>query len=209
MTLLRKAEHRALSRITLSGKVLDLGGDARSSYALTLAAEARVVTVNISTATGADIVANLEEPLPIPNDSYDHVLLMNVLEHVFEYRLLLDECARVLRPGGSIVIIVPYLFPYHASPSDFHRYSAEALNRALSSAGFTTVEIEPLGSGVFSARWLMLERLLPGRVQDFIAPGTHALASLADAVFTSLAHTLRKKYNPADYALGFCAVAKL
>lgn len=209
MTLLRKAEHQALSRISLSGDVLDLGGEKRSKYALQIATEARVTTFNISPELGADIVANLEESLPIPDNSYDHALLMNVLEHVFEYRLLLGECARVVRPGGSIVIVVPYLFPYHASPSDFHRYSKEALVRALTSAGFSDIEVSPLGSGVFSAQWLFLERLLPGRIQDLLAPITHSTVQGADVLFTALARRLRKKYDPADYALGFCATAKL
>jgi SAM-dependent methyltransferase len=209
MTALRTAEHRALERITLSGEVLDLGGEARSNHALHLAEGATVTTVNISTETDADIVADLEKPLPIANASYDAALLMNVLEHVFEYRALLNECARVLRPGGKVVIIVPYLFPYHASPSDFHRYSKEALSRSLTAAGFNGVAVEALGTGVFAARWLMLERLLPGKVQTILAPITHTLVVVMDAVFTSLARALGKKYEPSDYALGFCATAHL
>jgi SAM-dependent methyltransferase len=209
MTALRSAEHKALSRIKLEGDILDLGGDARSSYSLQIAKGAHLTTVNISKEAGADIIADLEKPLPILAASYDAVLLMNVLEHVFEYRALLGECARVLRPGGKIVVIVPYMFPYHASPHDFHRYSKEALERALTSAGFQGIAVEALGSGVFSARWLMLERLLPGRLQNILAPLTHNFSAFLDALCTRLARALGKKYDPADYALGFCASAHL
>lgn len=207
MTMLRLAEHAALSHIELTGKVLDLGGDARSTYAMRLAAGATVTTVNMASETGADILSDLEEPLPIEDDSFDAVLLMNVLEHVFEYRALLNECARILVPGGKIVIIVPYMFPYHASPHDFHRYSREALSRALVSAGCTVDAVLPLGTGVFAARWLFLERLLPGRVQNLLAPLTHTCVRMFDGVFTALAKGLKKKYDPADYALGFCITA--
>lgn len=207
MTMLRTEEHIALSRISLTGKVLDLGGDARSTYAISLSSEATVTTVNLAPETGADIIADLEAPLPIATHSYDAVLLMNVLEHVFEYRALLNECARVLVPGGRAVIIVPYMFPYHASPSDFHRYSKEALTRALITAGFTVDTVTPLGTGVFAARWLFIERLLPGAVQNLLAPFTHAWMRVADRAFTGLARILKKKYEPADYALGFCVTA--
>lgn len=209
MTMLRSAEHNALSQIGLTGKVLDLGGDARSTYAVNLATGAMVTTLNMAPETGADIIADLEKPLPIEDNSYDAVMLMNVLEHVFEYRALLDECARVLVPGGKIVIIVPYMFPYHASPHDFHRYSGEALSRALVSAGCTVDAVLPLGTGVFAARWLFLERLLPGRVQNVLAPLTYTCARALDGAFTALAKGLKKKYDPADYALGFCVTAHL
>ncbi len=205
--MLRSDEHRILATMKLSGEVLDLGGDSRSTYAVTLGEGAHVTTVNISQETGADVIADLEKPLPLKDSSYDGVMLMNVLEHVFEYRALLSECARVLRSGGRAVIVVPYMFPYHASPSDFHRYSKEALTRALEAAGFTVDAVTPLGSGVFAARWLFIERLLPGKLQNLLAPITHTWMRMADGLFTKLARALKKQYDPSDYALGFCVTA--
>lgn len=208
MTILRKAEHQALSGFPLTGKVLDLGGDARSEYRTLFSGDFAITTVNILPEAEPDILADLEKPLPIPDASYDAVLLINVLEHVFEYRALLNECARVVRPGGAIVIVVPYLFPYHASPSDFHRYSADALSRALTSSGFGTVAIRPLGTGLISARVVLTERLLPGPVQAVLALVMHPLAGALDTLVTMLARLLGKKYSPSDYALGFFASAK-
>ena len=205
--MLRSDEHRILATMKLSGEVLDLGGDSRSTYAVTLGEGAHVTTVNISQETGADVIADLEKPLPLKDSSYDGVMLMNVLEHVFEYRALLSECARVLRSGGRAVIVVPYMFPYHASPSDFHRYSKEALTRALEAAGFPVDAVTPLGSGVFAARWLFIERLLPGKLQNLLAPITHTWMRMADGLFTKLARALKKQYDPSDYALGFCVTA--
>ncbi|HRH24002.1 MAG TPA: class I SAM-dependent methyltransferase [Candidatus Paceibacterota bacterium] len=208
MTILRKAEHQALAGFPLSGKVLDLGGDTRSDYRNMFSGDYAITTVNMLPEAKPDILADLEEPLPIEDASYDAVLLINVMEHVFEYRALLLECARVLRPGGTIVIIVPYLFPYHASPHDYHRYSAEALSRALLISGFKDDVVRPLGSGIISARVVLTERLLPGAVQSVLALILHPLAGMLDGLFSSLARLLRKKYSPSDYALGFLASAK-
>lgn len=206
MTILRKAEHRALKGIELSGKVLDLGGDERSSYRNLFRGSFVLTTVNLDAKTKPDIIANLEEMLPIPDASFDEVLLINVLEHVFEYRSLISECHRVLVPGGKIIIVVPYIFPYHASPDDYHRYSASALQRMLSD--FSDVQIQSLGSGVFSAKWVLFERLLPSKIQDLLAFITHPLVGFVDALFTGLARVLRKQYVPSDYALGFLVTAQ-
>jgi SAM-dependent methyltransferase len=208
MTILRQAEHAALKDFPLSGLVLDLGGDARSEYRNLFSGDYTITTVNIVPEAEPDILADLEKPLPIETASYDAVLLINVLEHVFEYRALLSECARVLRPGGKIVIIVPFLFPYHASPNDFHRYSAETLARALGIAGFTDAKVIPLGTGVFSARVVLTERLLPGAFQNIVGLVSHPVARVLDRSFTFFARMLRKKYHPTDYALGFFASAE-
>jgi SAM-dependent methyltransferase len=133
---------------------------------------------------------------------------MNVLEHIFNAQQLLRESARILTSGGKIVIAVPYLFPYHPSPNDYFRFSKTALERMLSEAGFVDIAIRPLGSGMFSARLLMFERLLPGSVQKLLALLTHPFVRLLDSLFTSFARSLRKKYDPSDYALGFLVTAR-
>ena len=207
MTILRKAEHRALSNIELGGKVVDLGGDVRSDYLAIIKGKRDLTVVNMDPKTKPDVIADLEEQLPLPNGSYDGALLINVLEHVYRYRELLTETARILKPGGTVLIVVPYMLPYHPSPRDFHRFSSEALTRHLADTGFTDIRVTPLGSGVFAARYLFLERLLPGALQDLLGLVCHPLAALFDALFSGLASSLRKSYQRTDYALGFAIEA--
>jgi hypothetical protein len=38
---------------------------------------------------------------------------------------------RILRPGGVLVISVPFVFPYHGTPEDFHRFSEFAMQKHL------------------------------------------------------------------------------
>lgn len=206
MTILRKAEHAALSSLTLSGNALDLGGDKRSEYIHLLKGNFSISTANIDPKTRPDIVCDLEKPLPIDDLSYDTALLINVLEHIFEYRQLLRETRRVLKPGGRAVIVVPFLFPVHGSPHDYHRYTSSALQRALEVEGFSDIYIAPLGTGVCAVRWVLIERLLPSplRFLSFIA---NPLTVLGDAAVRVLARTMRKKYDPSDYPLGYMALA--
>lgn len=202
MTILRKAEYRALQHISLAGSVIDLGGDARSEYHSLFKGNFSMTVANLGGATKPDITLDLEQPLPMPAESYDCALLINVLEHIFEYRQLLRETARVLRPQGRIVIVVPFLFPYHPSPNDYHRYTSATLQKSLSESGFTNISIVSLGTGVCAVRWVLIERLLP----RFLRPLSlifNPLSGFFDRVFTKCAQHLGKKYNPSDYALGY------
>lgn len=209
MSLLRKVECDALSELILSGAVVDLGGEKRSDYRQICKGDFSLTTVNLLTDAEPDIVADLERPLPLADRTYDAALLLNVLEHIFEYRQLLLETRRILKPGGMAVVVVPFMFPYHASPHDYHRFTGEALRRELVNAGFIDLNIRALGSGVFAVRYNSLERLMPSYLQRLIAPFIYRCVTVVDSVFTRVARMLHKKYHPSDYALGFFVTARV
>ncbi len=206
-TLLRSAEHKALSHLTLAGSILDLGGDTRSKYRDCIQGDHTFTTVNFDQRTTPSIFHDLEQPLPIQDHSYDHVLLINVLEHIYAFHQLLGEAARVVRPGGSIIIVVPFLFPLHPSPNDYWRFSAQALQKECEKQRLVVQTITPLGSGVCAARHVMLERLLPFPIRALLFL-VRPLIVLVDLVFAFIAKAFKKKYQQSDYALGFLVCAQ-
>lgn len=207
-SLLRIAEHTALSQVTLTGSVLDVGGDKNSAYQSIFKGTYSLTTMNLDPKTSPDITADLEEPLPLTNALYDGVLLINVLEHIFNYKELLNESVRILKPGGQIVIIVPFLFPVHPSPRDYHRFTEETLQRECEMRSLQHVKIVALGSGVFSVRYLLLDRLLPAPLRLFGYFTVRYVTVFLDALLKLLAQVLDKKYDPAHYALGYCVTAQ-
>lgn len=207
-SLLRLAEHEALKGITLTGSVLDLGGDARGAYRSCVKGTHAWTTLNMDEKTKPDIFHDLEKPLPISDASYDNAMLMNVLEHIFEYRQLLSETARVVKQNGTVVIVVPFLFPVHPSPEDFHRFTEDTLRKECERAGLSVSHMTALGSGVFAARYVMLDRLLPAPLRLISFYTCRYITRAADLLFTALARALGKSYNPAHYALGYCVVAQ-
>src|SRR5919201_1685089 len=54
--------------------------------------------------------ANVDEPLPFANESFDAVVAGELLEHVRDPRRLVDEASRVLRGGGTFIASVPNAF---------------------------------------------------------------------------------------------------
>ncbi len=93
-----------------------------------------------------DHEADLNEGVPFLDDaSFDTVLLTDVLEHIYKPAQLVAEAHRVLRPGGHLIIGVPFLYWIHEDPHDFHRYTEFALRRLVADAGLDLVSLRAYG----------------------------------------------------------------
>lgn len=202
ITLLRRAEYKALSTLTFNGEAVDLGGSKDAPYLACIKGDFKVLTVNIDPKTKPDLFHDLEKPVPLESSRFNHAILMNVVEHIFRYRELLRETFRLLKPGGSVVVVIPFLFPVHPSPRDFRRLTDDALRSELEEVGFTNIKVVPLGTGVFASSFLAFDRLLPKPIRYI----TYVLgygAHFCDYVFAVLGRAVGKKYRQADYALGY------
>ena len=84
--------------------------------------------------------------LPFPVAEFDTVLCNQVLEHVFEPDVFLAELARVLKPGGMLILTVPFVWDEHEQPFDYARYSSFGLRHLLTKHGFAVKEhVKTLG----------------------------------------------------------------
>lgn len=92
---------------------------------------------------------------PIPDAVLDVVVMLNVLEHIEDDRAALSQVARMLKPGGHLVIEVPagpHLFDaYDRKLQHFRRYDMAGLSRQLESAGLQVVRQTHLGFLVYPA----------------------------------------------------------
>jgi SAM-dependent methyltransferase len=83
--------------------------------------------------------------IPLPDASIDSALCTEVLEHCPNPSDVLQEVHRVLKPGGHLLITVPFLWPLHEVPYDWARYTPFALRQLLESAGFLVQDVRSLG----------------------------------------------------------------
>ncbi|MEE2939986.1 MAG: methyltransferase domain-containing protein [Planctomycetota bacterium] len=98
--------------------------------------------------------------MPIRTDSVDTVLCTEVLEHVPDPMPMVHEMARVLKPGGKLLVTVPFVQPLHELPSDFHRFTPPALQHYAEEAGLVVESIEPRGNfasacGAMLSQWII------------------------------------------------------
>ncbi len=87
-----------------------------------------------------DIFANAS-CLPIQSDKFDVVTLFEIVEHLESPQEALKEAYRVLKPGGSLWLTVPFLYPIHDAPFDFQRLTSFGLFRDLTTSGFVDINI--------------------------------------------------------------------
>ncbi|MBI2516122.1 MAG: class I SAM-dependent methyltransferase [Opitutae bacterium] len=127
----------------LTGGVLDVGCGSKPYRAFIPAA--RYVGLEIDTPrTRADFSADVYydgRTLPFSAGSFDAVLCSQVFEHVFTPDEFLREIHRVLRPGGCLLLAVPFAWDEHEQPYDFARYSSFGLAAQLERAGLV-VEVQ-------------------------------------------------------------------
>jgi SAM-dependent methyltransferase len=84
--------------------------------------------------------------LPFADASVDTVLSTEVLEHVPDPRRCMREMARILKPGGRLLVTVPFVHPLHELPLDFYRFTPSALAEFACAAGLEVERIEPRGN---------------------------------------------------------------
>ena len=83
--------------------------------------------------------------IPFPDESFDTILLTDVLEHIVAPEPIIHEIARMLRPKGKAIITVPFFYWLHEQPHDFYRYTEFALRRFCERAGMEVLSLEPYG----------------------------------------------------------------
>ncbi len=101
-----------------------------------------------------DVECFLHE-IPRPNDTYDAIVLTQVLEHVPEPEAVLRELNRVLKPNGRLLVSVPLSSPLHGEPWHFFHFTHYALAGLSGRSNFEMESCEKIG-GAF---WTLGKRL--------------------------------------------------
>jgi SAM-dependent methyltransferase len=111
-----------------------------------------------------DLYCDLTQPLPFAGDSFETIILSDVLEHLPEPEKCWLEMNRLLTPGGKVLLNVPFSYRLHEEPHDFYRYTRFALERFAHQSGFEVVRLEPVGGLVECFVSLMSEVLISARL---------------------------------------------
>ncbi len=139
-----------LKTIVFHGNVLDVGGkkiNKRGSFIPPFDEVKCWDYLNLDATTIPDILCSATSIKAEKN--YDFVLMSEVLEYIEDYQLALSEAFRVIKPNGTLIISVPFLFPIHRDAGDYYRFTELALIGMLEKVGFKSINVQAMGS-VFS-----------------------------------------------------------
>lgn len=143
--IIRRGLYNGVSQFSdyMKGKLLDFGCGSKPYREL----------FNVSEYIGTDIEVSGHDhrhetidvyydgkTLPFTDGSFDSVFSSEVFEHVFNLDQILSELYRILKPGGHMLITVPFVWDEHEIPYDFARYTSFGLKHILREKGFHIVQ---------------------------------------------------------------------
>ena len=93
--------------------------------------------------------------LPFSENSVDVVILFDVLEHFNKCETAISEVVRVLKPGGLVLVQIPFLYPLHDSPYDYQRMTSFGLIDLIERNGLSMDEFDYRGEPLETAALLL------------------------------------------------------
>jgi SAM-dependent methyltransferase len=148
-----------------------------------------------------DILGDLAR-IPLRNSSVDCILCMVVLEHTRNPREVLLEFARVLKSGGTLIMVVPFLWEEHQIPHDYFRFTRYGVRCLFEPSPFDVDLVNPIG-GFF---WLCARRSIG--FLSFFQEGWRwllfaVLAPFLGFLLPIVLYFVDRLDNAKNYSLGF------
>ncbi len=163
----------------------------------------RVINLNLDAYEAVDLVADALN-IPLVDGSIDTVTCNAVVEHIQEPVRLVSEIRRVLKPRGHVQLMVPFVFPFHAYPADYQRYTRSGVLELM--RGFETLKLEIL-TGPTSALLVFLREylrlLVPGGERAVVRAVLNGITGWATFPFKYLDRLLNRRPTASNLAAAF------
>jgi SAM-dependent methyltransferase len=141
----------------LTGHLLNAGAGERDISAWLRTRGVTEITRYDLSSNDPDVVIGPLEKMPFADATFDSVLCNAVLEHVVDADAAMREIARVVKPGGAVIVAVPFLQPFHPCPGDYRRYTADGLADLGRRALLDVVAVLPVHSIAQTIGWILWE----------------------------------------------------
>lgn len=145
----------------MRGVVVDVGGKRENKRGAFQPPEGQAKSwmyLNLDLSTKPNIYGDVQR-IPLRGQSVDCILCTEVLEHLPRPGRCVDEMHRLLHDGGLVLASVPFVYPVHADPFDYQRFTEDGLRDLFKK--FKTVDVHRMG-GYAGSLGLMLELGITG-----------------------------------------------
>ena len=177
------------SRWITSGRVLDMGCgpgydalEMRQLGADVIGLDTSVAALSRAAKSGLPTVCGDGTELPFADESFDAVVMSQVLEHLPDPEATLDEVRRILRPGGSLLVMLPNYRSFQRSlfgnnwvnwhlPYHLWHFDQQTLASLLQSEGFAIRRLRTVSPG----EWALLSTRMRRRRETLKAPASKTL----------------------------------
>lgn len=157
--------------------------------------------------------------IPVEDNRFDFIVFNQVMEHLPEPALVLNELYRVLKPGGKMIYTGPLFYEEHEQPYDFYRYTQFALRYLFNTTGFVIERIDWL-EGYFGtvgyqlngmARYLPYHpRAINAGIAGYVLAPILFLLKILFATLSIMFHLLetRIKFTACGYPKNYVAIVR-
>jgi len=140
------------SKHLFKGKILDVGGkkeNRRGNFKPPYEQVDKWIFLNNDKTTNPDIVTDLPN-IPLEDESIDIVVCTEVIEYIYDYKIILNKMNRILKKDGILILSLPFLYTLHADDEhDYFRLTEPLITKELSRNDFSIKEFKRMG-GVFA-----------------------------------------------------------
>jgi SAM-dependent methyltransferase len=168
----------------------------------------RAINLNVDAFDSVDLVADGMN-IPLIDQCVDTVTCNAVIEHVPDPVVLVSEMHRVLKPGGYLQMMIPFVFPFHAYPSDFQRFTMQGalqLTRAFEAVELAVLTGPTSAMLVLFREWLRL--LVPGGHRPAVRTFLNGVSGWLTFPFKYLDLYMNRKQGAPTLAAAFYYLGK-
>ena len=142
-------ESNVRGRRVLEVGSFDVNGSPRALIEILKPSEYRGVDVEMG--PGVDEICRAEDLVErFGPESFDLLISTEMIEHVADWKIVVSNFKRILKPGGKIIITTRSLgFPLHDYPSDHWRFEMSDMEIIFSDFESIVIESDPTAPGVF------------------------------------------------------------
>ncbi len=191
--------------------VLDVGCDCKPYLPFFAPYARRYVGSDVSRTTAQVDVVGGAGAIPFKSGCADALLCSQVLEHVPEPGTTLREIARVLKPGGRVLLSTHGTFIYHPHPTDFWRWTQDGLRKLFDESGeFDEIELHANGGTGHCLAYLLAVYCHLGLKRKWLRPLRRVLIPAVNVAGLLLGRMLARFDYPAPHSLiaNFLVVAR-
>jgi len=131
----------------LKGKLLDLGCGSKPYKNLFINNEYIGLEIDKSKNTKADHFYNGKK-FPFDDNYFNSFFSSEVFANIYNYKEILKEIKRVLKPGSMGLITSPFCWSEYDAPYDYYRFTKYGLKKIIEDSGFEIIEVKTSGNSL-------------------------------------------------------------
>ena len=105
------------------------------------------------------IKLDLTKKFRLKKNTFNNVIIFNVLEHLPDTKNVFSEITNILKKGGVLIGSTPFIYQIHGAPNDYSRFTKDFFQEHLKKK-FKNIYVKPLGHGPFIASFSLINSYL-------------------------------------------------